>query len=918
MAAKQDPAAGESLTSAAIRQSFLDFFEARGHTIVPSASLVPAGDETLLFTNAGMVQFKDVFLGTGSRPYSRVADSQKCMRVAGKHNDLDDVGRDDTHHTFFEMLGNWSFGDYYKAEAIAWAWELLTDVWGLPKDKLYATCFEDELGQIPKDDEAADIWRLQPGFEPDHVLFFGRGENFWEMADTGPCGPDSEIHLDRGPDYCDKQGVDGHVCAVNGDCQRFLELWNLVFIQYNRLDANTLEPLPAKHVDTGMGFERIVSVLQGVDSNYLTDLFTPILDRIQQLGKHNEKERQALLTPYRVIADHARAAAFLIADGVIPGNTGRNYVCRMIIRRASRFGNHAGFEEPFLANVADTVIEEYGPFYPELVEQRDRIRLTLTEEEQRFERTVEAGVEHLETVLARAQAAQQTQLDGMTAFDLYATYGLPLEITRDIAREAGLEVDEAGFHKAMDSHREVSGGGFEQAERAIIDTGVWRQLLKDLQGKDRLPEAGVAYDPYAGLETETSLIGLVVDGTVAAEAMPGQSVALVLPETGFYIESGGQVSDQGTIVSVAEPRWRVRIEAMDEPIEGLIVHLGTVVDGQPQVGDAVLASVDQARRLDIMRNHTATHLLHAALRVHLGEHARQAGSLVAPDRLRFDFHHGEAVTAGQIAAIERWVNDAVLANMELTIEHRPRQEAIAAGAMALFGETYGDVVRTVSIGEREPISLELCGGTHVMATAVIGPFLITSEGSAAAGIRRIEAITGRAALEFSLAARDQQRSLAEAFGSNLDQVGDRVQSLMEERNRLAHQLEAAQTQVAHATFHQLPTTQVDGVLVLAAELGEAPLPVLRQLIDRYRNEHGSGVVVLASSAGGQPVFVAAVTDDLVDRGLHAGDLVRTVAEAVGGSGGGKPTMAQAGGKDVAGIGRALAIVPDWVRDHLSN
>ena len=448
----------KKLTGNQIRQDFIDFFVEHGHTAVPSMSLVPGGDATLLFTNSGMVQFKDVFIGTDTKPYTRAVDSQKCMRVAGKHNDLEDVGRDDTHHTFFEMLGNWSFGDYYKKDAIAWSWQLLTEVWGLPKDKLYATCFRDDKGNVPQDDEAADIWKQQPGFDPEHVLFFGRKENFWQMAETGPCGPCSEIHIDLGEERDNMRGTD-HVCGVNGECTRYLELWNNVFIQYNLFDDGRLELLPAKHVDTGMGFERIVSVLQGVDSNYKTDLFTGSLEVLRSLTGHTEKEMLANFTPYRVICDHVRSASFLIADGVVPGNAGRNYVARMIVRRAARFGTKIGLTEPFLAKVAEAVIEQYGDFYPELRKTQPAILDNLTREEIRFARTVEAGTAHLENLLSELRSTNQTVLDGHKAFDLYATYGLPFEISRDIAREQGLDVDEKGFTAAKEEHAIASGGG---------------------------------------------------------------------------------------------------------------------------------------------------------------------------------------------------------------------------------------------------------------------------------------------------------------------------------------------------------------------------------------------------------------------------------------------------------------------------
>jgi alanyl-tRNA synthetase len=497
----------QNLSGLQIRQTFIDFFEELGHTNVPSASLVPGGDQTLLFTNAGMVQFKDIFLGTDKRPYVRAANSQKCMRVAGKHNDLEDVGRDDTHHTFFEMLGNWSFGNYYKKEAVTWAWELLTSVWGLPKDSLWVTCFMDDQGDIPPDDEAADAWRAQAGFIPSHVLFFGRKDNFWEMAETGPCGPCSEIHIDRGLAFCDKQEITGHVCKVNGDCNRFLELWNLVFIQYNRLSPTKLEPLPAKHVDTGMGFERIVSVLQGVDSNYRTDLFWPLILLTQELSGQTDEEREADLTPYRVIADHSRAAAFLIADGVVPGNLGRNYVTRMIIRRAYRFGCKIGLCEPFLANIAGKVVELYGETYPELVRNRSAIMRSITREEEQFQRTLDRATGQLESLLTELKKHNQYVLDGEQAANLYTTYGMPLEITRDIAKERGLNVDEAGFNTAMEQHRLASGAGKAMGEMGGEGVEIYQRLAAELQARGDLPAGGVDYDPYhSGNQARTGMI----------------------------------------------------------------------------------------------------------------------------------------------------------------------------------------------------------------------------------------------------------------------------------------------------------------------------------------------------------------------------------------------------------------------------
>ncbi len=727
------------MTGAEIRQGFIDFFIKKGHTFVPSSSLVPGGDQTLLFTNAGMVQFKDVFLGVDKRDYSRAVNSQKCMRVAGKHNDLDDVGRDDSHHTFFEMLGNWSFGDYYKKEAIAWAWELLTEVWGLNPDLLYATVFKDDKGEIPADEEAASYWRQQKGMNPEHILSFGRKDNFWEMADTGPCGPCSEIHMDRGDAFCNKKDIPGHVCRVNGDCARFLEIWNLVFIQYNRIDQNRFDPLPARHVDTGMGFDRIVAIIQDVNSNYRTDLFSPMMDKIREIAGKTAAEMDADFTPYRVIADHTRAAAFLIADGVVPGNIGRNYVCRMIIRRAARFASKLGLNEPFMAQVANVVIDQYGAAYPELEKNRKTILDNLTREEKRFQRTVEGGVNHLEELLDEMRKNGKTVLDGSKAFDLYATHGLPLEITRDIAREINLEVDESGFKKAMEEHKLSSGAGKALGVMAGDQVELYRKAYSSLVEKGKIPASGVKYDPYHDLEIDSEIVGLFSEGEMLTEALTGSEVEVILPKTGFYIEAGGQVSDTGTL-SAPDGSWEIRIEDVRRTAAGIIIHIGEVVKGTVRSGDMGILRVDRQRRMDVMRNHTATHLLHAQLHKVLGSHARQAGSLVAPDRLRFDFTHPDALTQDQLEAIEGGVNEEILASHHLLVKEKPLQEAMAEGAMALFGEKYGEKVRTVTIDEETPISYELCGGTHVEDTGDIGTFLIINEGSAAAGIRRIEAV----------------------------------------------------------------------------------------------------------------------------------------------------------------------------------
>ena len=913
----------KKLTGNQIRQNFIDFFVEHGHTAVPSMSLVPGGDATLLFTNSGMVQFKDVFVGTDTRPYKRAVDSQKCMRVAGKHNDLEDVGRDDTHHTFFEMLGNWSFGDYYKKDAIGWSWQLLTEVWGLPKDRLYATCFQDDSGNVPQDDEAADIWKQQSGFNPEHVLFFGRKENFWQMAEFGPCGPCSEIHLDLGEERDNLRGTD-HVCGVNGECTRFLELWNNVFIQYNLFEDGRLEPLPAKHVDTGMGFERIVSVLQGVDSNYKTDLFTGSLEVLRSLASHTEKEMLANFTPYRVICDHVRSAAFLIADGVVPGNAGRNYVTRMIIRRGARFGTKIGLNQPFLAKVAEAVIAEYGDFYPELEKNKATILDNLTREEVRFARTVEAGTAHLQNQLdeIRAQAqipnSQLPVLDGHKAFDLYATYGLPFEISRDIAREQGLDIDEAGFTEAKNQHSKASGGGKAMGKLGGEDSEFFANVLKDLQVKKKLGKDGVEYDPYNSLKVDGEILALIVNGESVSSATLDDVVEVILPKTGFYIESGGQVNDEGYIRG---NDWEIEITSIRRAAAGTITHIGQVISGQPKVGDKVTAEVDTVRRHNIMRNHTATHLLHKALHEILGDHARQAGSLVSPTHLRFDFTQPDAMTPEQIERVEKMVNEAIAADMPVVKVTKSLDEAKKEGAMALFGEKYGEIVRTISILESDSLlsektdskySFELCGGTHIDRTSDIGAFIIVSEGSAAAGIRRIEAVTGRGAYELITKRFKTLKQTAGALKSSVEEIPAKVDSLQDEISDLKKELANLRVQSALSTFNlQLSNLQlVKDVNVLALEISDSNADTLRMLADKFREKYPKeGVAVLATGS----TVIAVVTEDLVKRGLKAGDIIHSI----GGKGGGRPNLAQGSLPASAGaVSDALSKVARTVEEKL--
>ena len=907
----------KTFTGNEIRKSFIEFFKERGHTVVTSSSLVPGGDATLLFTNAGMVQFKEVFLGTDKRPYTRAVNSQKCMRVAGKHNDLDDVGRDDSHHTFFEMLGNWSFGDYYKKEAITWAWELLTSVWGLDKQKLWVTVFKDEKNEIPIDDEAANIWLQQPGFEEDHVLFFGRKENFWEMADTGPCGPCSEIHIDRGIEFCDKQDVPGHICRVNGDCNRFLELWNNVFIQYNRINESKLEPLPETHVDTGMGFERIVSVLQNVDSNYKIDLLANLVKRVQILTGMSDAEVFSNYTPYRVIADHARAATFLIADGVVPGNTSRNYVCRMIIRRAARFGGKIGLNKPFLADIASEVIKNYGEAYPELVRNREAILSNITREEERFQKTLEAGLRNLEEIFENLKNKDQRKISGNEAFELYATHGLPLEITRDIAREHGFEVDEPGFKTAMEQHRLDSGAGRTFGIMGNDDVDNYRFVFDQLAQTEKISHSGVQYDPYHDLLFESEILAIFKDGVAVQEAFEGETVEILLPKTSFYVESGGQVADTGFIISL-DKNFEVLVQGMRKPAAGLIVHVGQVIKGKVEVSKKVVASVDGQRRMDIMRNHTATHLLHAELHRVLGKHARQAGSLVAPDKLRFDFTHPEALTSDQLEDIENGVNKAILENHHLNITHKSLSDAISEGAMALFGEKYGEIVRTITIGNKETFSYELCGGTHVDETGDIGTFIITSEGSAAAGIRRIEAVTGRVAYDLIHKRNSLLKSVAFRLGTSVETIENKIESLQKESDDLRKELSKLRQLTARESFIKSmdEAKGIKGTHVFAHILSGADNETLRAMTDLFRERYKSGVVVVASIIDDRPMIVASVTEDLIPRGMHAGNIVKYLAGFVGGGGGGRPTLAQAGGKDTEKLPLAISKLFEYVNENL--
>ena len=907
------------LTGNQVRQSFLDFFAQRGHTIVPSASLVPGGDSTLLFTNAGMVQFKDVFLGTETRPYTRAVDSQKCLRVSGKHNDLDTVGRDNTHHTFFEMLGNWSFGDYYKPEAISWSWELLTKVWGLDPNRLYATYFVDDQGDLPSDEEARDLWLAQPGFIASHLVKGSRKDNFWEMAETGPCGPCTEIHYDFGSDFCNMQHVPGHVCEVNGDCARIVEIWNNVFIQYNRTSPTDFLPLPKRHVDTGMGFERIVSIIQGVRGNYETDLLKPLLDETQRLAGQTDAERAANLTPYRVIADHVRSAAFLIADGVIPGNIGRNYVCRMIIRRAARFARKLNLTEPFMAHVARLVVENYQAAYPELKANAELIYETLTSEEKRFAETLDAGFAELQNQVARLKSNGESQLDGKTAFNLYSTLGFPLEITRDILEEDGLKVDENGFYEAMEAHRLASGKGQAFGSMNGNNTEFYAAILNDLQTQGKLPENGVRYDPYSAFTTDSRLVAILKDGVMVESAQAGDEVELILTDSPLYIESGGQVGDTGAVVSADAPVWKVEIASTRKPVSGLIVQAGIVTQGIPRVDAPVFVSVDIASRQATMRNHTGTHLLHAALRKVLGGKVHQSGSAVDPERMRFDFNFPRALNNDELLQIEALVNRNIAGEYPVHKRVKTLEEAKADGAMALFGEKYGNQVRTIEIAdERGRVSYELCGGTHLDNTAEIGSFFITSESSVAAGIRRVEAVTGEKAYAWARERLNLLNETAAFLETSPFELLSKTEMLEDKLKALEKELENLRAQGAQAEFGKKMQNvrQVSGVPVLSAIIPNADAEALRGLTDQFRQQYTSGCVVLGTVNHGKPMLIAAVTPDLIARGIKAGDLIKRVAAVVGGGGGGRPDMAQAGGKDPDKLSEALDQVSVYIRENL--
>ncbi len=897
----------KKLTTFEIRKYFLDYFQARNHQIVDSGSLVPADDPTLLFVNAGMVQFKDVFLGLEKRGYNRATTSQKCLRVSGKHNDLENVGPSPRHHTFFEMLGNFSFGDYFKEDAIQFAWDLLVNELGLSLDRLWFSVYTD-------DDEAEALWR-KVGAPAERILRFGKKDNWWAMGDVGPCGPCSEIHYYWGD--IEEQTAEG----VNVD-DEYLEIWNLVFMQYEQREPEgELIPLPRPSVDTGMGLERIASILQGKDNNYDTDAFTPIMDRIQAMLGHSDAQRQEHLTGYRVIADHGRAITFLISDGVMPGNEGRDYVVRMILRRAARFGKLIGFEQPFLAEICRVVIAEYGAHYSVLQANEDFILQTVTADEERFQRALSTGLSLLDGLMARMRAGGMREISGEDAFRLWDTYGFPLDITRDVAQENGFTVDEAGYATALEKQRQQSGS---EQQGMAADVSVYVDLLEALRGWGLVGAEGVLQLIYEDEEdADTTVIGLVKDGEAVEQAHAGDEVEIVLPETPFYVESGGQVSDTGEIEffpdEMERAAWSVVVRSARRPIPGLIVHAGEVARGTVQVDDPAYALIDTERRWDIMRNHTATHVLHAELRAQLGEHVRQRGSLVAPERLRFDFSHPQPVSPEELGAIEQAANRAVLTNYAVQDRWTDFDRAVAEGALAFFEEKYGDTVRVISIGDgEESVSQELCGGTHVGTTGEIGPFVITGEGSSAAGVRRIEAVTGRTAQSLQAERMAALDAVASSLRVQPEQAAEAVQRLQEQNRQLERQLEQMRGEAARQQSESLlgHAVRLDGLSILAEQVEASDVDTLRQMTDWFRDRLGSSVVVLGSVINEKPMLVAAATQDAIEKGIHAGNLVRDAAKIVGGGGGGRPNMAQAGGRHVDKLPEALGQVAGWVQEKL--
>lgn len=880
--------ASVKFTTSQIRSDFLEFFKGKGHTIVPSAPLVPGNDPTLLFTNSGMVQFKDVFLGAEKRSYVRAADVQRCLRAGGKHNDLDQVGYTARHHTFFEMLGNWSFGDYFKKDAIAWAWELLTQVWKLPAERLLVTVYQ-------TDDEAYALWRDMVGIPEERIVRIGdnkgapfASDNFWQMAETGPCGPCTEIFYDHGDHI-----AGGPPGSPDEDGDRFIEIWNLVFMQFDRQPDGTLVPLPAPCVDTGMGLERLAAILQHVHTNYEIDLFQALIRKASELTGMADLENKSL----RVIADHIRACSFLIVDGVLPSNEGRGYVLRRIIRRALRHGWMLGVRQPFFSKLVPTLVEQMGVAYPELPAQVDTVVRALQAEEERFAETLDSGMKIFDDVAAKVSNGV---IPGVDAFRLYDTYGFPLDLTQDIARERDLTVDIEGFNAAMDTQRETA--------RAAGKFGGGVNLSADLVATLK-PTVFLGYDRLQA--DDLTVVAILKDGRPVETAQAGDDVIVLTNQTPFYAESGGQVGDNGSLSGAG-----VQVDVSDtQKFAGQFHgHVGRITSGSLKVGDVLSGQVDGQRRGATILNHSATHLLHAALREVLGTHVQQKGSLVAPDRLRFDFSHFAPISAEDLAIIERKVNEQVRANNAAEVHNMGMQEALDFGAMALFGEKYGEHVRVLKMGD---YSTELCGGTHVSRTGDIGLFKITAEGGVSSGVRRIEAVTGQGALDYVAHEEAQLSEAAALLGGNAGDVVDKIRQLGERQKKLERELEALKAKQAAGATADLgaAAVEVNGIKILAARLEGFDAKALRDAIDRLKQQLGDAVIVLAGTQDGKAALVAGVNGSAMGK-VKAGELLAHIASQIGGKGGGRPDLAQGGGEDGPALASALAAVVDWVTPRI--
>ena len=878
----------EAMTATEIRQSFLDFFKSKGHEIVPSSPVVLQADPTLLFVNAGMNQFKEIFLGARASQYRRVADSQKCIRVSGKHNDLEEVGYDTYHHTFFEMLGNWSFGDYYKRESIAWGWELLTKVWGLPKNRLWATVYKN-------DDEAIAIWKEVTDIDPSHILKFAEKDNFWEMGETGPCGPCSEIHFDRTANGCTPD-------MINAGLPEVIEIWNHVFIQYNRRQDGSLEELPAKHVDTGMGLERVVAVIQGKTSNYDTDIFQPLIQQMATMSGHPYDGMSGVAM--RVIADHIRTLAFAIGDGVMPSNDGRGYVLRRLLRRAVRYGRKIGFTKPFMTALLPTLEATMGKQYPELVQHRKEIARAIQAEEESFSVTLDRGLALFDDVAVAVLAGKGKTFPSEDAFKLYDTYGFPLDLTVVMAKEKGLNVDEERFAVLMDEQRKRARDA-RKAASADADA----DLVSDLVARG----IKTRFSGYSTVSGKGTILACLQKGANGASAVSDQLVegtegAILVDESPFYAEKGGQLGDRGILSC---PTGDFEVTDTRQPTEGIVLHVGRVTRGTMGKGAELVLSVDKERRAATARHHTATHLLQFALKEVVGPSIKQAGSMVGPDRLRFDFNYFQALTPAEIAAVERRVNELIIANDAVATSEMALKDVPGSGIVAIFDEKYGDTVRVVNVGG---YSRELCGGTHVPATGTIGLFRILSECSIASGVRRIEAVTGLSAYEAMCDDRTLLDGLAKRFSIPPADVPARIEALGEQVKVLEKQVKETETAAAMQKLDGILASVEDikGMKLIASAVGEVSSEALKSLAEAALAKAGSAVVVLGASSSGKAQFIVMVSQDLVKKGVHAGKIIKEVAKVAGGGGGGQPAMANAGGRDVTKIAEAVAKAKELV------